>query len=244
MLTRSRLCTLSECLARPLCSSSFSSAGSACSLAGTGNSCTGHGRTTRRPGRQQDAAPPRSGPHDRGIRGGPSCSASGRSSCCSCSQRATEISSPGVTVVRAGGGRCGPEVRPGSIGSQWLRPGAGAFCCTRLNPDTFGLLDVRRFYDRLAERRTVVAPGPWFGDSAQVMRTGLAPRPRAEAARTTPTSRMRLSWRATASWARPGYAASGVWRRAPCALRRPWRPPPPPWHRHWRRPGPIAASSR
>ena len=57
---------------------------------------------------------------------------------------------------------------------QWLRPEAGAFCCARLNPDTFGLPDVRRFYDRLAERRTVVAPGPWFGDSAQVMRIGLA----------------------------------------------------------------------
>jgi len=33
---------------------------------------------------------------------------------------------------------------------------------------------VRRFYDGLAERRTVVAPGPWFGDSAHVMRIGLA----------------------------------------------------------------------
>jgi len=57
---------------------------------------------------------------------------------------------------------------------QWLRPEAGAFCCTRLNPDTFGPLGVRRFYDRLAERRTVVAFGPWFGDNAQVMRIGLA----------------------------------------------------------------------
>ena len=57
---------------------------------------------------------------------------------------------------------------------QWLPPEAGAFCCARLNPDTFGPPDVRRFYDRLAERRTVVAPGPWFGDSAHVMRIGLA----------------------------------------------------------------------
>ena len=57
---------------------------------------------------------------------------------------------------------------------QWLRPEAGAFCCARLNPDTFGPLGVRGFYDRLAERRTVVAPGPWFGDSAHVMRIGLA----------------------------------------------------------------------
>ena len=28
--------------------------------------------------------------------------------------------------------------------------------------------------DRLAERRTAVAPGPWFSDSAHVMRIGLA----------------------------------------------------------------------
>src|SRR5690242_12324563 len=48
---------------------------------------------------------------------------------------------------------------------QWLRPEAGAFCCARLNPDVFGPSDVRRFYDRLGERRTAVAPGPWFGDS-------------------------------------------------------------------------------
>ena len=57
---------------------------------------------------------------------------------------------------------------------HWLRPEAGAFCCTRLNPDVFGPSDVRRFYDRLGDRRTVVAPGPWFGDSAHVMRLGLA----------------------------------------------------------------------
>ena len=57
---------------------------------------------------------------------------------------------------------------------QWLPPEAGAFCCTRLNPDNFGWPGVRRFYDRLAEQRTAVAPGPWFGDSAHVMRIGLA----------------------------------------------------------------------
>jgi aspartate/methionine/tyrosine aminotransferase len=60
---------------------------------------------------------------------------------------------------------------------QWLRPEAGAFCCARLNPDTFGPSDVRRVLERLAERRTVVAPGPWFGDSAHVMRLGLAYEP-------------------------------------------------------------------
>jgi DNA-binding transcriptional MocR family regulator len=57
---------------------------------------------------------------------------------------------------------------------QWLRPEAGAFCCARLNPATFGSPDVERFYGRLAERRTMVAPGPWFGDSAHVLRIGLA----------------------------------------------------------------------
>ena len=41
---------------------------------------------------------------------------------------------------------------------KWLRPEAGAFCCTRLNPDTFGLLDVRRFYDRLSGVRFGTAP--------------------------------------------------------------------------------------
>jgi DNA-binding transcriptional MocR family regulator len=57
---------------------------------------------------------------------------------------------------------------------EWLRPEAGAFCCARLNPDIFGPADVRRFYDRLGERRAVVAPGTWFGDSAHVIRIGLA----------------------------------------------------------------------
>jgi aspartate/methionine/tyrosine aminotransferase len=66
---------------------------------------------------------------------------------------------------------------------QWLRPEAGAFCCARLDPERFGAPDVRRFYDRLAERRTAVAPGPWFGDSAHVMRLGLAYPPPGELAK-------------------------------------------------------------
>jgi len=57
---------------------------------------------------------------------------------------------------------------------RWLRPEAGAFCCAQLNPDIFGPADVRRFYDRLGDRRTVVSPGSWFGDSAHVIRLGLA----------------------------------------------------------------------
>jgi aspartate/methionine/tyrosine aminotransferase len=63
---------------------------------------------------------------------------------------------------------------------QWLPPEAGAFCCVRLDPDRFGEPDVRRFHDRLAGRRTAVAPGPWFGDSAHVMRLGLAYPPSGE----------------------------------------------------------------
>jgi aspartate/methionine/tyrosine aminotransferase len=57
---------------------------------------------------------------------------------------------------------------------QWLRPEAGAFCCTQLSPDAFGPSGLRRFHDRLAGRRTAVAPGPWFGDSDHVLRLGLA----------------------------------------------------------------------
>jgi aspartate/methionine/tyrosine aminotransferase len=60
---------------------------------------------------------------------------------------------------------------------QWLRPQAGAFCCIRLNPDWFGPQDVCQFHDRLAAERTVVAPGTWFGDSAHVLRLGLAYEP-------------------------------------------------------------------
>ena len=52
---------------------------------------------------------------------------------------------------------------------HWLRPEAGAFCCARLNPHVFGPAGVRRFYDRLGYRRTVVAPGSWFGDSTHVI---------------------------------------------------------------------------
>jgi aspartate/methionine/tyrosine aminotransferase len=60
---------------------------------------------------------------------------------------------------------------------QWLRPEAGAFCCVQLDPDTFGPSAIRRFHDRLAERQTMVAPGPWFGDSAHVMRLGFGYEP-------------------------------------------------------------------
>ena len=36
---------------------------------------------------------------------------------------------------------------------------------------------MQRFYGQLAAERTVVAPGPWFGDSAHVLRLGLAYEP-------------------------------------------------------------------
>ncbi len=63
---------------------------------------------------------------------------------------------------------------------EWLRPEAGAFCCVRLDPDRFGVRDVRRFHDRLAGQRTAVAPGPWFGDEEHVLRLGLAYPPPSE----------------------------------------------------------------
>jgi aspartate/methionine/tyrosine aminotransferase len=60
---------------------------------------------------------------------------------------------------------------------QWLRPEAGAFCCLRLDPGTFGPQDIERFHTQLARQRTLVAPGPWFGDSAHIIRLGLAYEP-------------------------------------------------------------------
>ena len=60
---------------------------------------------------------------------------------------------------------------------HWLPPEAGAFCCMQLHPDTFGPRDVDRFHARLARERTLVAPGPWFGDTAHVFRLGLAYEP-------------------------------------------------------------------
>jgi aspartate/methionine/tyrosine aminotransferase len=60
---------------------------------------------------------------------------------------------------------------------HWLPPEAGAFCCMQLDPDTFGPQDVDRFHARLARERTLVAPGPWFGDTAHVFRLGFAYEP-------------------------------------------------------------------
>jgi aspartate/methionine/tyrosine aminotransferase len=60
---------------------------------------------------------------------------------------------------------------------HWLPPEAGAFCCMQLDPDTFGPHDIDRFHARLAQERTIVARGPWFGDTAHVFRLGLAYEP-------------------------------------------------------------------
>ena len=60
---------------------------------------------------------------------------------------------------------------------RWLRPQAGAFCCLQLDPGTFGLSGAGRFHAHLRRQRTVVAPGPWFGDSPFVFRLGLGYEP-------------------------------------------------------------------
>ena len=60
---------------------------------------------------------------------------------------------------------------------RWLPPQAGGFCCLRLEPAAFGPQEVDRFHAYLAEQRVLVAPGPWFGDSAHVVRLGLAYEP-------------------------------------------------------------------
>jgi DNA-binding transcriptional MocR family regulator len=37
--------------------------------------------------------------------------------------------------------------------------------------------ELARFHAYLAEQRVLVAPGPWFGDSAHIVRLGLAYEP-------------------------------------------------------------------
>lgn len=60
---------------------------------------------------------------------------------------------------------------------RWVRPDAGAFCCIKLNPAAFGQYGARRFYIQLAERRTLVAPGEWFGGSEYIFRLGFGYEP-------------------------------------------------------------------
>ena len=82
-----------------------------------------------------------------------------------------------------------------------------------LCPAQPGYVRARRspsFYDRLAERRTVVAPGPWFGDSDHVMRIGLAYEAGGQLEKGLEVISDALRWCATASSARPENAAGGV----------------------------------
>ena len=60
---------------------------------------------------------------------------------------------------------------------HWLRPEAGAFCCMQLDPGSFGPADIDRFHAHLAGQRTQLAAGPWFGDSAHIIRLGLGYEP-------------------------------------------------------------------
>jgi aspartate/methionine/tyrosine aminotransferase len=60
---------------------------------------------------------------------------------------------------------------------QWVRPEAGAICCVRLDPDQFGPEEIDRFHACLAEEQTLVGKGPWFADTASVVRLGIAYEP-------------------------------------------------------------------
>jgi aspartate/methionine/tyrosine aminotransferase len=60
---------------------------------------------------------------------------------------------------------------------HWVRPDAGALCCVQLDPDAFPPARVQRFYAELSVRRTVVAPGAWFGDDPRVFRLGFGYEP-------------------------------------------------------------------
>ena len=60
---------------------------------------------------------------------------------------------------------------------RWVRPDGGAFCCVRLGADATGPAIMPRFYAELANRRTMVAPGPWFGDDEEIVRLGFGYEP-------------------------------------------------------------------
>jgi aspartate/methionine/tyrosine aminotransferase len=55
---------------------------------------------------------------------------------------------------------------------EFLPPDGGALCCLRLRADRFDNAAVSRFYARLRELDTRVAPGSWFGESDRVFRVG------------------------------------------------------------------------
>jgi aspartate/methionine/tyrosine aminotransferase len=60
---------------------------------------------------------------------------------------------------------------------NWLPPEAGAMCCMQLDPSAFGPQDIDRFHAGLGRERTLVARGPWFGDTDHVFRLGLGYEP-------------------------------------------------------------------
>jgi aspartate/methionine/tyrosine aminotransferase len=60
---------------------------------------------------------------------------------------------------------------------HWLPPEAGAMCCVQLDPAAFGPQDIQRFHACLGRERTMVARGPWFGDTDHVFRLGLGYEP-------------------------------------------------------------------
>jgi aspartate/methionine/tyrosine aminotransferase len=60
---------------------------------------------------------------------------------------------------------------------HWLPPEAGAMCCMQLDPGAFGPQDIDRFHAYLGRERTLVARGPWFGDTDHVFRLGLGYEP-------------------------------------------------------------------
>jgi aspartate/methionine/tyrosine aminotransferase len=60
---------------------------------------------------------------------------------------------------------------------HWLPPEAGAMCCMQLDPAVFGPREIDRFHACLGRERTLVARGPWFGDTGHVFRLGLGYEP-------------------------------------------------------------------
>jgi len=60
---------------------------------------------------------------------------------------------------------------------HWLPPEAGAMCCVQLDPGAFGPQEIDRFHAYLGRERTLVARGPWFGDTGHVFRLGLGYEP-------------------------------------------------------------------
>jgi aspartate/methionine/tyrosine aminotransferase len=91
--------------------------------------------------------------------------------------RADQVLSSRAAFMAEARDRVGRWIEPQTGQLRWLRPEAGAFCCIQLDPGLFGPQEIHRFHARLAEQRTAIAPGPWFGDSAHIIRLGLAYEP-------------------------------------------------------------------